>query len=676
VHFAAAGALHECRHIVVANARAGHHDDAVASARDELAQALGSGWGRCGLPRTQHARDAEADEGFERRIGIRAQIEGAVARDGQRARNRAQLRKPGLVELAVGGEDPGDEARGAGLPQRFGVAAHDRELLVVVEEIPAARPQHRKHGNRHGGLHGLQHAEARGEAPFEQGAAQFEPAGARGGGGAGAGNRVDGNFNEDLGYDSAWHADYGAYMRAQLLHLSGPDRGRTVTYDLPVVTIGSSPSSEALIYDPGVQPNHARIEWVEHQCAFHLRAVEGRVFVNGNEVEEIILQDEDQIEFGLDGPMARFHIYVPIGAVCKPVRKMLDDARAVGRVSGGAAATRSFTRDLFTQATMKLKVGFPAAVLGVVGAAFLAGWLGGWLGSRPSEAERRRTADSVTHAELEELRALQHQQRDALVKIAQANAVVRRIQQEWSRGVCLMHGVFRIRMPDQAWLIINGTEPFEVEYTGSGFLVSAQGHIVTNSHVVAPWVEMEGLGPLLKSGATPEFVRFSATFPGRAPIDVPIPGIRRRTDDLDVAVVKVDPALVVDVPVLPLQVAGPDPEDQRAIVVGYPTGLAALLARADNQLVDTLRQQQASMTKAIEELAATGQISPMITQGVISNVQERMLVYDAPTTHGGSGGPVFNGSGEVIAVNYAILPDFGGANFGVPIRFARELLPQ
>jgi serine protease Do len=61
---------------------------------------------------------------------------------------------------------------------------------------------------------------------------------------------------------------------------------------------------------------------------------------------------------------------------------------------------------------------------------------------------------------------------------------------------------------------------------------------------------------------------------------------------------------------------------------------------------------------------------------VISNVQPRVISYDASTTHGGSGGPVFGGSGEVIAVNFAILPDFSGANFGVPIRFARELVAK
>lgn len=125
-------------------------------------------------------------------------------------------------------------------------------------------------------------------------------------------------------------------MRAQSLHLSGPDLGRTVTYDDPVVTIGSAPDCKVLLPVAAVVPQHARIEWVESQCAFHLCLQDGRVFVNGAEVEEVILQDDDQIEFGVDGPLARFHVYVLAGAACKPVRKMLADARAVG----GSAVAR------------------------------------------------------------------------------------------------------------------------------------------------------------------------------------------------------------------------------------------------------------------------------------------------------------------------------------------------
>ena len=52
------------------------------------------------------------------------------------------------------------------------------------------------------------------------------------------------------------------------------------------------------------------------------------------------------------------------------------------------------------------------------------------------------------------------------------------------------------------------------------------------------------------------------------------------------------------------------------------------------------------------------------------------VVYDADTTHGGSGGPVLSLDGRVLAVNAAILEDFGGSNLGVPsaegLRMLRE----
>lgn len=82
------------------------------------------------------------------------------------------------------------------------------------------------------------------------------------------------------------------------------------------------------------------------------------------------------------------------------------------------------------------------------------------------------------------------------------------------------------------------------------------------------------------------------------------------------------------------------------------------------------------MSDAIDALSAAGEVSSIITQGSVSSIEDRVVTYDAATTHGGSGGPVFAESGEVIAVNHAIQQGFHGANYGVPIRFARELLPH
>ncbi len=52
------------------------------------------------------------------------------------------------------------------------------------------------------------------------------------------------------------------------------------------------------------------------------------------------------------------------------------------------------------------------------------------------------------------------------------------------------------------------------------------------------------------------------------------------------------------------------------------------------------------------------------------------MVYDAETTHGGSGGPVLDMDGNVIAVNAAIIPEYGGSNIGVPADEVKRLLRE
>lgn len=459
-------------------------------------------------------------------------------------------------------------------------------------------------------------------------------------------------------------------MRAQLLHLSGPLRGRTITYPQQLVRIGSNAVCEARMVSKVVSDHHAEIEWVKDQCQFHLRAVESSVFVNGNEVEEVILKDGDLLEVGAGGPMARFRVYVPIGAVCKPVRRMLTDAREVAHHSGRATATRMLTKDLLTQATMTLKVGLPVALLVAL---VLAGWLGGWLSSRPAQVQKLMTADTVMKAEIEAMRV---EYQAELKRLSQANDVIRRVQKEWTRGVCLIHGIYRLRKPDGSLQLEFTGQPMEVEYTGSGFLVSEEGHVVTNRHVALPWTEDRGHMKMIADGAEPVFKRLTVTFPGKMPIDVAQSTIRRREDQLDVAVMQITDEQAKGIPILPLREDGTDGEDERAIVVGYPTGLAALLARANSDTLAELRRTAATTADAIQQLAAAKQIKPVITLGVISNSEKHLIAYDAGTTSGGSGGPVFSDKGDVIAVNFAIQRNFAGNNLGVPIRHALTLLKK
>ena len=67
-------------------------------------------------------------------------------------------------------------------------------------------------------------------------------------------------------------------------------------------------------------------------------------------------------------------------------------------------------------------------------------------------------------------------------------------------------------------------------------------------------------------------------------------------------------------------------------------------------------------------------IRPLASRGIVGQRSESTVVYDADTTHGGSGGPVLDIDGNVIAINTAIIPEYGGSNFGIPVEYARRLL--
>ena len=77
---------------------------------------------------------------------------------------------------------------------------------------------------------------------------------------------------------------------------------------------------------------------------------------------------------------------------------------------------------------------------------------------------------------------------------------------------------------------------------------------------------------------------------------------------------------------------------------------------------------------AANELAALSLIRPSATCGHLGDVVGDKLIYDAPTAHGGSGGPVFNSRGEVIGINAAYIDGFSGGTLGISIDALRPLI--
>ena len=74
------------------------------------------------------------------------------------------------------------------------------------------------------------------------------------------------------------------------------------------------------------------------------------------------------------------------------------------------------------------------------------------------------------------------------------------------------------------------------------------------------------------------------------------------------------------------------------------------------------------------QLASQLLIRPTTTEGHIGDVLEGKIVYEAVTTSGGSGGPLFNRDGKVIGINSVTMKGFGGSILAVPSRYAKGLL--
>jgi S1-C subfamily serine protease len=215
--------------------------------------------------------------------------------------------------------------------------------------------------------------------------------------------------------------------------------------------------------------------------------------------------------------------------------------------------------------------------------------------------------------------------------------------------------------------------PLEIYVTGTGVVVTADGVVVTNRHVAVPWEFDDAARGILAGGFEAVMTRMVGYYPGVPdPLEVTVVGA---SEDADLAALR--PVVAPDsgsFAFLPLATAPPSPGEE-VIVVGYPLGLRALMARSDAAFLQALSDQGVTdFWEQAERLSRAGFMAPLASRGIVGQVTGEKVAYDAETTSGGSGGPVLNLRGEVVAVNQAILPEFGGSNLGVPAALVRALL--
>lgn len=172
-----------------------------------------------------------------------------------------------------------------------------------------------------------------------------------------------------------------------------------------------------------------------------------------------------------------------------------------------------------------------------------------------------------------------------------------------------------------------GDRPMKTQALGSGFIISEDGYIVTNNHVVEKATEIK---VKLDDGK-----EFDAKVIGRDP-------------KTDVALIKVNPTK--DFP-KPAKLGDSDKVrvGDWVMAVGNPFGLGH--------------------TVTLGIISAKGRV-------IGAGPYDDFLQTDAAINPGNSGGPLFNMDGEVVGINTAIIAQGQGIGFAIPINLVKTLLPQ
>ncbi|HEV2913845.1 MAG TPA: trypsin-like peptidase domain-containing protein [Pyrinomonadaceae bacterium] len=398
----------------------------------------------------------------------------------------------------------------------------------------------------------------------------------------------------------------------------------------------------------------------------------------------------------VSGPRTETHVapFIEHAAIESAATARRDDAKVF---------LREFTRELVREINLSTKLITLAIALALVGGVLYIGF------SLYREVQTSRRVIDAQNDQLAKMREELGTTRREVTKVDESNRVIRdslslapKLRSDYGNGVCLVSGSYifveratgrplrypEVQTNEDGVVIQNGADPLqltpegngaiaEFEFVGTGFHVG-DGFILTNRHVAQPWLADERAQSLSSSASgQPRLKKLMAFFP-----ENPLPftlKYKQSAQKDDLAVCLIDSKdLPANIPILPLDHDSDAVAIGKSVVMmGYPSGPDRLLALLDDAEARSIQARYgSSLESLLGYLAEKNHIQPLTTQGNITDLDTRRIVYDARTAEGGSGAPLFGQSGRVIGVNFAVFTENTASNFAVPVRYGITLLQR